>query len=59
MRVLGPDAAILAEIQDEVTNQGQEDVELVATETGTYTLSITPAPGIITSGAYASSPACR
>src|SRR5262245_11643942 len=28
VRVLGPDAAILAEFQDEVTNQGHEDVEL-------------------------------
>src|SRR4051794_17507768 len=48
---VGPDAPI--EVQDEVTRQGQEEVDVVADGAATYTLSIAAAPGSIAIGSYA------
>ena len=49
----GPEGALLAEVQDEVTNQGYETVDLVADADGPYILAIAPAPGIVVAGSYA------
>ena len=49
----GPEDALLAEVQDEVTSRGLETVDLVADTDGTYTFAIAPAPGIIVPGSYA------
>jgi CHAT domain-containing protein len=49
----GPEDALIAEAQDEVTSRGHEDVGLVADTAGTYTFAIAPAPGIIVPGSYA------
>jgi CHAT domain-containing protein/Tfp pilus assembly protein PilF len=49
----GPDDAVIADVQDEITRQGQEHVEVVADAAGTYTLAIKPPPGVIVPGSYA------
>jgi CHAT domain-containing protein/tetratricopeptide (TPR) repeat protein len=49
----GPEDALIAEVQDDITSRGHEDVDLVADTAGTYTFAITPAPGIIVPGSYA------
>src|SRR6266704_3533388 len=53
LQTRGTDGAVIADVQDEITRQGQEEVDLIADRTGTYTLAITPAPGVITPGSYA------
>lgn len=49
----GADDRLIAEVQDDVTSRGQEDVDLVADTAGTYTFTIAPAPGIVVPGSYA------
>jgi CHAT domain-containing protein/Tfp pilus assembly protein PilF len=47
------DGQAVAEFQDEIRNAGQEQIDLVADEPGTYTIAIRPAPGIVVPGSYA------
>jgi CHAT domain-containing protein len=53
LQALGPDAELIAEVQDEITTRGAEDVDVVAEAAGIYTFAITPAPGIVVPGSYA------
>ena len=53
VRVSGLELEAPIEVQDEVTSQGQEAVEVVADEAATYTLAIAAAPGTIATGSYA------
>ena len=45
--------APIVEVQDDITNQGQEAVDVVADGTATYTLAVAAAPGSIAAGSYA------
>jgi CHAT domain-containing protein len=53
VRVSGLELDAPIEVQDDVTSQGQEAVEIVADGAATYTLAIAAAPGIIATGSYA------
>lgn len=48
----GPGGNLIATVQDAVTRQGIEHVELAADATGEYSLDVSLAPGIVTPGAY-------
>ncbi len=40
VEVVGPDKRLIADFDDEITNQGKEEIEMVAETTGTYTLFV-------------------
>jgi CHAT domain-containing protein len=52
VRVSGLELDAPIEVQDEITSQGQEAVEVVADGAATYTLAIVAAPGITATGSY-------
>jgi CHAT domain-containing protein/tetratricopeptide (TPR) repeat protein len=53
VQVLDPQGTVIGVFQDEIRKDGDEQVEIVAGTTGTYTISVAPAEGIIAPGAYA------
>ena len=53
IQIRGVDGSVLADFDDEITSTGQEQPEIVAGASGTYTLAIKPAAGMIKPGAYA------
>jgi hypothetical protein len=52
VQIRGIDGKAIAEIQDEVRKIGREQVEVVATIAGTYTLAVFVAPGNVQPGGY-------
>jgi len=48
----GPDDAVIAVFQDDLTKRGREQVDVVAEAAGVYTLVITRAPGSLAPGTY-------
>ena len=47
-----PDGSVMADFQLEITNHGQEQIDIVADASGVYVLAVKPGPGIM-SGSYA------
>jgi CHAT domain-containing protein len=51
-RVRGVDDSLIAAFDDEIRDVGREQVEIVADATGTYTVAIGAAPGVVAPGSY-------
>jgi len=51
--VRGLDGQAVAEFQEEIRNNGQEEIDLVADGAGIYTIAIRAAPGIVVPASYA------